>query len=245
MTVLLRSITFLLWFAALSIVMAILFLPVLVLPRRATVWMARRWCALTLWGLNVFATIGFEMRGTKPQTGVLVAAKHMSMWDTLTLYLLLDDPAMILKRSLFWVPFFGWYAWKAGSIGINREGGAAALRAMMRAAHRAIADGRRVVIFPEGSRKKPGTHPDYKPGVAGIYGLLSVACVPVALNSGQFWTGFRKRPGTIILEFLAPIPAGLARDEFMRLLEERIEAATGRLLAEGRRPNEPMDGLEH
>lgn len=230
----LRSAIFLVWFALVSATLAILFLPALVLPRRLTVWMSRRWSELVLWGLRVLAGVRFEVRGSVPRDGVLVAAKHMSMWDTLALYLVLDDPAVVLKRALLFVPFYGWYVLKAGSIAVDREGGAQALRRMANAARKVIAEGRAVLIFPEGTRKKPGAAPDYKPGVAGLYGQLGVECVPAALNSGLFWTGFLKRPGTIVLEFLAPIPPGLKSREFLRLLEERIESAAARLLDEGR-----------
>jgi len=105
------------------------------------------------------------------------------------------------------------------------------LRKMSNAADSVLREGRPILIFPEGTRKRPGAPPDYKPGVAGLYAMLEVDCVPVALNSGAHWTGFLKRPGTIVLEFLEPIPRGLKRAAFMTLLEERIETATNRLLA--------------
>ena len=225
-----RSLLFLLWFAALSIVLSLVFWPVLLLPRGATIWLARSWARATFWGLKVFAGIGFEVRGTPPRGPVLVASKHMSMWDTLALYLVLDRPGIVLKRELLYVPFFGWFVWKAAAIPIDREGRASALRKMSQAAKRVLAEGRPVLIFPEGTRKKPGAAPDYKPGVAGLYGLLEVPCVPVALNSGVYWTSFLKYPGTITLEFLEVIPPGLKRAEFMTLLEGRIETATGALL---------------
>jgi 1-acyl-sn-glycerol-3-phosphate acyltransferase len=231
---LLRSAIFFLWFALVSAAMAILFLPALILPRKVTVWMSRQWSTLNFWGLRVIAGVGFEVRGTVPRDGVLVAAKHMSMWDTMALYLVLDDPAVVLKRGLQFVPFYGWYITKAGSIAIDRKGGASTLRRMTVAAKRALGAGRSILIFPEGTRKKPDAAPDYKPGVAALYSQLSVPCVPAALNSGLFWTGFKKRPGTIILEFLEPIPPGLRSRDFMKVLEERIETATGTLVAEGR-----------
>jgi len=233
---LLRSAGFFAWFALISAVMSILFLPVLLLPRKATVWMARRWCALALWGLRTIAGLGLEVRGTKPAGGVLVAAKHMSMWDTLALYLVLDDPAVVLKRGLVYVPFYGWFVWKAGSIVIDRDGGGSALRRMAAKAKRVLAEKRSVLIFPEGTRKKVGAPPDYKPGVAGLYGQIGADCVPVALNSGLYWTGpagFIKKRGTIVLEFLEPVESGLRPRDFLRLLEERIETATARLVAEG------------
>jgi len=159
-----------------------------------------------------------------------VASKHMSMWDTLALYLTLNQPAIVLKRELLRIPFYGWFLAKAAAVPIDRSAGASALRKMSEAARAVLAQGRPILIFPEGTRKKPGAAPDYKPGVAGLYSQLGVDCVPVTLNSGVYWTGFLKRPGIIVLEFLEPIPPGMKRDAFMTLLESRIETATAALL---------------
>jgi len=148
----------------------------------------------------------------------------------MALYVALDAPATVLKRELLRIPFYGWFLWKATAIPIDRGAGAGALRKMAAAARPVLADGRPILIFPEGTRKKPGAAPDYKPGVAGLYGILDVPCVPVALNSGVYWTGFLKRPGTIVLEFLEPIAPGLKREAFMGLLEQRIESPTAALL---------------
>jgi 1-acyl-sn-glycerol-3-phosphate acyltransferase len=226
-----RSALFLAWFLVVTTILSLVFLPVLILPRRATIWLARVWSRATFFGLKLFAGIDWEIRGTMPRGPVLVASKHMSMWDTLALYLALDAPAVVLKRSLLYIPFYGWFLWKAAAVPINRGGGARALRKMQNAAKAVLAEDRPILIFPEGTRKKPGAAPDYKPGVAGLYTMLDVACVPVALNSGVYWTGFRKRPGTIVLEFLPPIPPGLKRAEFMTQLESRIETATNKLLS--------------
>jgi 1-acyl-sn-glycerol-3-phosphate acyltransferase len=226
----LRSALFLAWFVLVTAVMGIVFLPLLALPRKLTVAMARHWAGMTLWGLKVFSGIDMRVGGAAPRSGVLVASKHMSMWDTLALYLTLDAPAFVLKRELLRIPFYGWFLWKSTAIAIDRAAGASALRKMSSAAKKVLAQGRPILIFPEGTRKKPGAMPDYKPGVAGLYAMLGVTCVPVALNSGLYWTGFLKRPGTIVLEFLEPIAPGLKRDAFMTLLEQRIEAATAALL---------------
>lgn len=230
MMIWLRSALFLIWFFVITIILSLLFLPVLAAPRRATVWLARLWSRWTFWGLKVIAGIGFEIRGAPPRGPVLVASKHMSMWDTLALYLALYEPAIVLKRELLRIPFYGWFLAKAAAIPIDRGAGSRALRKMSEAAHRVLAQGRPILIFPEGTRKRPGAAPDYKPGVAGLYGMLDVACVPVALNSGVYWTGFLKRPGIIVLQFLEPIPPGLKRDAFMALLQDRIESATTALL---------------
>jgi 1-acyl-sn-glycerol-3-phosphate acyltransferase len=229
----LRSALFMAWFLLLTAIMGIVLLPLCAAPRRATQWMARHWVRATLWGLKVFAGTGMRQIGKAPKGPVLVASKHMSMWDTLALYLTLDDPGIILKRELLRIPFYGWYLWKVAAIPIDRGAGAEALRRMTRAAERVLAEGRPILIFPEGTRKKPGAPADYKPGVAGLYGLLGVPCVPVALNSGRYWQGFAKYPGNISLQFLEPIPPGLKRRDFMGRLQDAIESATGRLLAEG------------
>ena len=224
-----RSLLFLVWFATLSLLMSLLLWPVLV-SRSATIWLSRTWARATLWGLKVFAGIGFEVRGLPPTGPVLVASKHMSMWDTLALFLVLDSPSIVLKRELLYIPFYGWFLWRAAAIPIDRSARASALRKMSQAAKHALGEGRPLLIFPEGTRKKPGAAPDYKPGVAGLYGMLEVPCVPVALNSGVYWTSFLKHPGTITLEFLEVIPPGLKRGAFMALLEKRIETATAALL---------------
>ncbi len=225
-----RSALFLIWFVLLTLVMGIIFLPLLALPRKASVWMARTWARATLWGLKIFAGTDMRVKGPVPHGAVLVASKHMSMWDTLALYIVLDDPGIVLKRELLRIPFYGWYLGKAAAIAIDRGAGAEALRRMTQAATKVLNEGRPILIFPEGTRKKPGMAPDYKPGVAGLYALLKIPCVPAALDSGRYWQGFHKKPGTITLEFLETIPPGLKRGEFMALLEQRIETATAKLL---------------
>jgi 1-acyl-sn-glycerol-3-phosphate acyltransferase len=226
----LRSLLFLIWFVAVTLVLGVLGLPLLAGPRKLALKLSQSWARTSLWGLKILAGLDMHIIGTPPRTPLLVAAKHMSMWDTLAIHLALGDPGIVLKRSLLLIPFFGWYVGKTTAIPIDRAAGASALLAMARAAKKAMAEGRPILIFPEGTRKKPGDPPDYKPGVAGLYALLNVACVPVALDSGRYWQGFWKRPGTITLQFLEPIPPGLKRAQFMPILQERIETATAALL---------------
>lgn len=228
--IVLRSALFLLWFVGVTLVQGVIALPLLLAPRCVVARFCRFWARSVLWGLKVFAAIDMRVTGEVPRGPVLVAAKHMSTWDTLALYVVLGDPGFVLKRSLLYLPFFGWYLARSTAIPIDRAAGASALRAMAKGAGDALAQGRPVVIFPEGTRQKPGAAPAYKPGVAGLYGQLDVPCVPVALDSGVYWEGFWKRPGTITLAFLEPIPPGLKRAAFMPILEARIEAATAALL---------------
>ncbi|HVZ69182.1 MAG TPA: lysophospholipid acyltransferase family protein [Rhizomicrobium sp.] len=234
--VVIRSAIFLLWFSSTSVVLSLLFLPLIFLPPRAMRSAAFLWCHATFWGLRTFAGVRFEVRGEIPREPVLAAAKHMSMWDTIALYALLDKPSIIFKRELGRIPFYGWYLRKAEMISIDRDGKASALRKMAADAKAVFAQGRCVLIFPEGTRKKPHAPPDYKPGVAGLYSQIGVPCQPIALNSGLFWTGpggFLKKPGTIVVEFLPLIPPGLKRAEFMSRLQGEIEAATANLIREG------------
>lgn len=226
----LRSLLFTLWMTGVTLVLGTIALPLLLAPRRVVARFCRLWARSVLWGLKVLAGIDMRIAGPVPQGAALVAAKHMSMWDTLALYVVLGDPGTILKRGLLYVPFFGWYLARSTAIPIDRAAGASALRAMARGAKAVLDEDRPVVIFPEGTRQKPGAPPDYKPGVAGLYGQLGVACIPVALDSGAYWQGFWKRPGTITLAFLEPIPPGLKRAAFMPILEQRIETATNALL---------------
>jgi len=231
--VFLRSCLFMLWFAIASAIIAVGGVWVLLLPRRATEILSKTWSRAILFGLKWIAGLDYEVRGTVPKQPVLIASKHMSMWDTVVLYLLLEDACAVLKRGLEYIPFYGWYLWKADSIAIDRDGKASALKKMVAEAKAALAEGRPILIFPEGTRKEPAMPPDYKPGVAALYAQLGVDCVPVALNSGQFWTGFIKKPGKIVIEFLPPIPPGLKRASFMETLQNSIEKATTQLLIEG------------
>lgn len=233
----LRSALFHLWFWSLSVAMTIAFLPALALPRGVTVWGVEGWVSGILWGLRIFAGIRHEVRGREhlPAGPVLFAAKHFCMWDTLIPHVLLKDPATILKRELLSVPLYGWYARKLAMIPVDRGAHARALKAMVAAAKDRAGAGRTIVIYPEGTRRPVGAAPDYKPGVAALYGQLGLPCVPVALNSGLHWPrqGYLMRPGTIVLELLPAIPPGLKRDAFMAELEQRIETATHRLVEAG------------
>ena len=226
-----RSALFLIWFVAVSIAFNVASLPLLLFPRRAAVWTANKWALLLLFGLEHIAGLRMEVRGPVPRGATLIAAKHFSMWETIALLALLDQPAIVIKRELSWIPLYGWYCIKQGMIPIDRSGGASAIRRMYAAAKRAMDEHRPIVIFPEGTRKKPGAPPDYKPGVAALYSMLGLSCIPMTHNSGLFWVGWLlRKPGTVVVEFLEPIAPGLKRHEFMIELQTRLETATNALL---------------
>lgn len=231
-----RSLLFQVVFYLNTILWLVAIIPTLVMPRHAILRVAQAWGRVTLFLLRVIVGTKVEYRGRDriPPGGLLVAAKHQSFADIHALLPTMPDPTFVLKRELTWIPLFGWFAIKAQMIPIDRSRGAAAVADMNRRAADEAARGRQILIYPEGTRRAPGAEPAYRQGVSHLYRNLDVPCVPVALNSGLFWPRrrFVIRPGTIVVEFLEPIAPGLDRLEFLRLLQDRIETASARLLAE-------------
>jgi 1-acyl-sn-glycerol-3-phosphate acyltransferase len=229
----LRALVFNIAFFAVTALLGVAGLPLLLMPQRWVMHFGRFWARCVLALLKAIIGLDGEIRGLEhvPSGPCIIAMKHQSAWDTLILPVILDDFAVVVKRELLCVPFYGWYAARAGSIAIDRRGGAGALRRMVAAARRAASAGRPVVIFPEGTRTAPGHRLAYQPGVAALYQTLQLPVVPAAVNSGLYWgrRSFVKRPGRIILAFLEPIAPGLPRREMMAELEARIEAATSAL----------------
>jgi 1-acyl-sn-glycerol-3-phosphate acyltransferase len=217
-------------------------LPLLLAPRRAAMCFGRFWSKGVLWLLRAIVGLDHRVLGLDriPAGPCIVAMKHQSAWDAIALPVVLDDPAPVVKRELLRLPVYGWYMARAGAIAIDRTAGAAALRTMVAAARQAAAEGRPIVIYPQGTRVAPGTAAPYQPGVFALYQALALPVVPAAVNSGLFWRrrSFLKRPGWITLEFLEPIPPGWPRRRMMAELERRIETATAaleRTAGDGRR----------
>jgi 1-acyl-sn-glycerol-3-phosphate acyltransferase len=231
-----RSLAFNLALYLFTAVEAILGLPVLLMSRRAGSRFGSAWAAaiLKICGWTIGLTHEVRGRENLPKGPAIIAMKHQSAWDTFAVAVIFDDPAIVLKKELIWVPFYGWYLWKAGMISVDRRAGALALRRLVAAGKEAAALDRPIVIFPEGTRTAPGTRRPYQPGVAALYRQLGLPLVPVAVNSGVFWgrRSFLKRPGRIAVEILPPIPPGGDRRAVMAELETRIETATARLVAE-------------
>jgi len=238
-SVLVRSLIFNALFYVNIITRMIVALPTIVLPRKFLQGVLRHYSASSLWLLRVVCNIDVQWRGREklPQGAYLVACKHQSLWETFALFQILPDPAFVLKRELMWIPLFGWLARAAGMIPIDRGSRASALARMAAAARTEVACARQIVIFPEGTRRPPGAEPRYLPGVALLYAELGLPCVPVALNSGLYWPrrSFRRYPGTVLVEVLDPIPPGLEKRAFLARLQDVLEQATARLVAEGSR----------
>ncbi|WP_407178324.1 lysophospholipid acyltransferase family protein [Bradyrhizobium sp. STM 3562] len=234
----LRSLLFNILFYPVFLFWAVIAVPTLVLPRAALLRVANWWAQTNIVLMRVICGIKVEFRGAEkiPNGPLLVASKHQSMWETISLLHLFEAPFFVLKRELLWIPIFGLFLKKANMIAIDRRAGGRALLAMVRRAVQEVRHGRQLVIFPEGTRTAPGAVPHYKPGVGQIYVECGVPCLPVALNSGLFWPRrtFMRYPGTLVVEFLDPLPPGLPREEFLERLRTAIEQTTERLVAAGR-----------
>ncbi len=212
-----------------------------VMPHQGILKMAELWGRVSVWLLRVVCGTKMEVRGLEHLQGrrlsepLIIAAKHQSTWETFALLKLFDDYTFIVKRELTWIPLFGWFMTKARMIPVDRQAGSQALTKMTTRAREEIRTGRQLVIFPEGTRRAAGAEPRYRFGVAHLYAEIGVPCIPVALNSGLYWPRrhFRRYPGTIVVEFLPPIPPGLDKNEFYKRLQNDIETATARLIAEG------------
>jgi 1-acyl-sn-glycerol-3-phosphate acyltransferase len=240
----LRSLIFLVVFYVNTAVFLVLGSWLLLGPRRWAMEGLRLHGLASLWWLKIICGTRYEVRGHDklPKGACLVASKHQSAWDTFALIPVFRDPAMVMKAELGWIPFYGWFSHKFEHIFVKRDRGPSALKALIRDAKARAAQGREVVLFPEGTRRPPGAPPDYKPGLVALYEGLGLQCVPLALNSGLFWPrrSWRRYPGTIVIEILDPIPPGLPRAEARRVIQERIETACDRLIAEARaKPNPP------
>ncbi len=207
----------------------------------------KRWAGGVLWLLKHVAGIRYELRGLAhiPEGGALIAAKHQSAWDTMMFHRFVSRSIYVTKQEVTRIPLYGAVARGIGSISIDRQGGAKALKGLIRDCRAALMRGHQVIIFPEGTRVAPGARLPYQPGVAAIYKQTGFPVVPVALNSGLFWgrRSFIKQPGCIVVEFLPAIQPGLDRKIFLAELEQRIEQATAALINEATGTTEADDDL--
>lgn len=221
---LIRSILFALFFYPGTAVCVLLAFPAAAIHRELLTHVTHAWAWWHRWCARWMLGVRSRVEGPPPEGVAIVAAKHQSMFETIEALLWLKRPAVVMKRELADMPGWGWVARTYGVIPVDREGGAAALRRMLRAAQAAVADGRPILIFPEGTRVNPGEHPPLQPGFAGLYRSLGLPVVPVALDSGRIWPrhSFVKHPGIVTTRFMEPLPPGLPRAE--------IEAAVHRAI---------------
>ena len=231
----LRSLVFDAFFYVSMAVMGVICLPLLV-TRRSTIWAIKVFCHLSFWALRRICGLKVEIRGEKPSGPAIIACQHQSFLDVIMVMAVAPAPVFVMKRSLIFAPFLGFYALRIGARPINRAGGQSALKAMVRGMlrMRKVDPKAQLVIFPQGTRVRPGGYARYQRGVGVLYVTAAdLQCNPVATNAGDFWPkgGFWRKSGVAVLEFLPPIPPGLSRDEFMARVEHEIESASARLAA--------------
>jgi 1-acyl-sn-glycerol-3-phosphate acyltransferase len=225
----LRSWAYLCLYLGWTVIAAVSFLPLLLTERTAVFAMSvytRGVMVLARWVVGIDCRI--EGREHLPRGPCIIACQHQTGFENYRLMFELGGPAIALKRELVLIPFVGWYIWRGRHISVDRGRGMLAMRNLLRGAVDALAAGRRVVIFPQGTRTAPGVIVPYRPGVAALYEHCDAPVIPAALNSDYCWgkTRLLKRPGTVTIRYLPALPAGLSRREMLSLLQERIEEAS-------------------
>jgi 1-acyl-sn-glycerol-3-phosphate acyltransferase len=206
------------------------------MERKAAFRIPKDWASSNNWLMKNIVGATFEIEGLEniPETGCIFAPKHQSAWDTFALLPWQRDPVYILKRELMWIPLFGWYVAKQRMIPVNRGARGKVMVEVMRRTKEEMANGRQLIIYPEGTRRAPGAEPHYRYGIARIYRDVQVPVVPIVAHWGLFW-GRRKlikHPGHFKVRILPPIQPGMDPDDFHAHLVETLEAASDQLLIE-------------
>ena len=221
-----RSILFALLFYPATLLFVLATILVSPLGSRPVQTVVRGWAEVHHWLVRWVVGIRFTVEGRVPDQPVLIAAKHQAMVETIEMLRIARTPVVVLKKELADIPLFGWVTKRFGAVPVDRSGGAKALRTLVAAGRQAVADGRPVVIFPEGTRVPPGTTPPLQPGFAGMYRALGLPVVPIARDRGRLGPrGPVKRSGTIRVVIGEPIEPGLPREE----IERRVHAAINAL----------------
>lgn len=246
-SIVIRSTVFNILFYVNLICLMVCGLPSVLMGRGPATFMARAWAKTSLWLLKHICGTTVEFRGLDlmPAGGLVVAPKHQSMLETFALTLAVDNFSYVHKRELTWIPLFGWYLWAVDQISINRTSGSTALTQVASGVAEFLKLDRRILIFPEGTRRPVGAPPKYKYGVTHLYSALNARVMPVALNTGLFWPrrSFLRNPGVAIIEFLPVIEPGLPREEFSQRLQDAIESGTQALVDEALRVDPTLGTL--
>lgn len=229
-----RSVIFIFCMYAALPIIGLLYLPAAIASRASALAACHAYCRWVRWSAGWMVGLRSEVRGEPPTDEVLIAAKHQSFFDIILIFGAVPRGRFIMKKQLKWAPVLGWYALRIGCIPVDRGKRGQAIAAMKEAVEQGRQEPGQLIIYPEGTRRAPGAPPAYKIGSAVLYTQLAQDCVPVAANVGVFWPrhGILRKPGTAVVEFLPRIEPGLPNETFMQVLQERIETASDRLLAE-------------
>lgn len=205
--------------------------------RRAANGVATFWIGYMLWAARIHLGVTCEVRGIPPVRDCIIAAKHQCFLDILVIAHAVPRRAFIMKKEVMRVPVMGWYAYMVGCIPIDRKRGRDAMReisAQVRTRRETDEGLGQLIIYPEGTRSRPGEKLPYKHGVGTLRSATDLPVVPVAVNTGLFWPrkGWGIRSGRAVVEFLPVVPPELPATEFMPHLQEQIEGHSERLMEE-------------
>lgn len=217
-------------------VIGLIYLPYAIFSRDGALAACHTFCRWVVWSLRMLCGLRGEVRGAVPVGEVLIAAKHQSFLDIILIFGAVPRGKFIMKAELRFAPILGWYALRIGCVPVNRGKRGAAITKMREDVQSGAARAGQLIIYPQGTRVAPGEKRPYKVGTAVLYQQLEQPCVPVATNVGLFWPkrGILRKPGVAVVEFLTPIQPGLPNEAFMARLEEAVETASDRLMAEAR-----------
>jgi len=231
---LLRSLLFYIFLGLWTIFLGIICLPSFLFKRDYLKILAKIWIKGIFLILKLTCNITYEIQGIHnlPNKPVIIASKHQSAFETFALYLHIKNSVFIHKKQLFYIPIFGQYLKRINMISIDRSEGTKSIKKILFEAKKNILLGNSIIIFPEGTRKKPGEPTKYKSGIYAIYKEASSEIVPIALNSGNFWPKhtFIKKPGKIIIKILEKIPMNLEKFELLNKIESEIESETKKII---------------
>ena len=230
----LRSLVFVAQMYLAMPIMGLWYTPAVLMRREAAFDAVHAYCRWVRWTAAWMVGLRTEVRGTVPTGEVLVASKHQSFLDIILLVSVLPRPKFIMKKELLWAPVLGWYARRIGCVPVDRGKRGQAIQKMVDDVKAGREQPGQLIIYPQGTRVAPGVSRPYKIGTGVLYDQMRQPCVPAATNVGLFWprTGIYRKPGLAVVEFLEPMPPGLPVDAFMQMLEQRVEAASDRLMAE-------------
>ncbi len=214
--------------------MGLFFLPWAIIDRRGAFAAAHSYCRWVRWSAAWMVGLKSEIRGEVPTGEVMVAAKHQSFFDIIMIVSVVPRPKFIMKASLKWAPVVGYYAKRIGCVPIDRGRRAQAIKQMVADVASGMQEPGQLIIYPQGTRVAPGVARAYKIGTGVLYEQTGEPCVPAATNVGVFWPrhGIRRKPGLAVVEFLPVIEPGRPTPAFMADLEETVETASNRLMAE-------------
>ena len=229
-----RSLLFYLLLSFWTIFLGLICLPYLIIPNTYLIRPIKLWIKGIFFLLENICNITHEVQGIGhfPERAVLIASKHQSAFETLALFYYLPQSIFIHKKQLFLIPIFGQYLKKINMISIDRKGGAVTMRKMLKQTKIKMLEGFSIIIFPEGTRKKPGEKPNYKSGFVGIYKAMGTEILPIAVNSGNCWPKhtFVKNSGHIIIKILPLISSNIDKKRILKDVEVIIEKTTNEII---------------